>query len=680
MTAKTGKGPDSSSPKVGALRFRFLALGSVFALLVAIAASGQASAAVDKVLILDSTVGGGGQLPANSLEATYAASLGFTVDIVNAATWGSMTTSDFAGYRAIILGDPTCSSAVSNLAAPTGNASTWAAATTGNVIVVGTDPVWHSRHGGKSDALTKRGIDFAVADAGKTGAYITLSCYYGGSTPNTPVPALSGFGSFAVRGACGNNVKIVATHPALSGLTEASLSNWSCSIHEAFDSWPISFEVLAMSVGTGTAFTAPDGTQGTPYIVARGVEVISDINLSPDDATSAIGISHTVTATVNEDETPVVGATVNFSVIAGPHLGETGAGTTGTDGMATFSYTGTVPGIDTIEATFVDSLSRTQRSNRVSMTWEPDDDGDGVSNGDDDCEDTVLDALVDADGCSASQLDDDGDLISNLDDDCANTPTGELVGTDGCPLPVDPETGPGPAPIRWTLDVTAAGNGTGSITGSGIDCPGDCTQSYVSGTSVTLTGLATGGSSFSGWSQDCSGMSTCQLMMSADHLATGTFELPQSPDPQTQPSPTPTPPPPPSLPGTCRGHAITIQVTNANETTFGTAGIDVINGTSGSDKIYGYGRGDIICGRGGGDLLYGGGGDGGGLFPDKLYGGAGNDRLFGDGGDDILVGGPGDDHLYGSPGDDVLNGGAGTDTCKGGAGFDTGKLCEPFDQ
>ena len=650
MTAKTGNETEQKFPRGGVFRIartaqaRALALLAVLTLLIGAATLSPASATEDKVLILDGTVYDG----QFSSEASYAQALGFAVDVVDAATWGSMTTAEFAGYRAIILGDPFCFA--SDLATPAANATTWASAVTGNVIVIGTDPNVHPPGGIE---LTTRGIDFAVADPSGTGAYITLSCNYHGTVPNTPVPALDGFGSFTVKGVgCHNTVKVVATHPALSSLTDANLSNWHCSVHEAFDSWPLSFEVFAMSVGTGADFTAPDGTTGTPYILARGVEVISDIKLSPVDATNPIGTSHMVTATVNEAETPVEGATVTFTVIDGPHIGETGAGTTGADGIATFSYTGTVPGIDTIEATFVDSLSRTQRSNRVSMTWEPDDDGDGVP--------------------------DD-------DDDCVNTPIGEPVDANGCPLP----------PIEWTLDVTNSGGssgGSGGITGQGIACPGDCTETYVDGTQVTLTGTATGGSSFAGWSQDCSGMSTCDLTMSADRLATGTFDAPSDEGESAPPSgggatgtgpvtaPTQPPPAPPSLPGdTCRGRAVTIQASE-NQITFGTAGNDVINGTEGNDTIYGYGRRDIICGRGGDDTLYGGGGGGGGLFADRLYGGAGQDHLFGDGGDDTMVGGPGDDFLYGRPGNDGFNGGAGIDACIGGPGLDIGKLCEPFDQ
>ena len=127
------------------------------------------------------------------------------------------------------------------------------------------------------------GIGFAVSEVGKTGAFISLSCYYHDTAPATPVPVLeNAFGAgFSLTGVgCYNDAHIVATHPALSSVTDASLSNWSCSVHEAFDAWPITFQVLAIAQGIGTSYTASDGSVGTPYILARGVEVISDIDLA----------------------------------------------------------------------------------------------------------------------------------------------------------------------------------------------------------------------------------------------------------------------------------------------------------------------------------------------------------------------------------------------------------------
>ena len=143
---------------------------------------------------------------------------------------------------------------------------------------------------------------------------------------------LSSFGGFTVFGqflfsSCPANSHIVASSPALASLTDAALSNWSCSAHEAFDQWPADFEVLAINSDIGQNYTASDGTRGGPYILSRGATVISNISLTPLTATNPVGTSHTVTATVTENSTPVVGKAITFTVIAGPNIGVNGTAT-----------------------------------------------------------------------------------------------------------------------------------------------------------------------------------------------------------------------------------------------------------------------------------------------------------------------------------------------------------------
>jgi hypothetical protein len=74
----------------------------------------------------------------------------------------------------------------------------------------------------------------------------------------------------------------------------------------------------------------------------------------------------------------------------------------------------------------------------------------------------------------------------------------------------------------FPLAVTLAGTGTGTVTGTGINCPGDCTENYAAGTPVTLTPTATGGSTFTGFSGDCTG-TTCALTMNGPRNVTATF-------------------------------------------------------------------------------------------------------------------------------------------------------------
>jgi uncharacterized repeat protein (TIGR02543 family) len=69
-------------------------------------------------------------------------------------------------------------------------------------------------------------------------------------------------------------------------------------------------------------------------------------------------------------------------------------------------------------------------------------------------------------------------------------------------------------PSSSTLTVVLSGSG--SITASGITCGSDCSESYASGTSVTLTAKPTTGYTFSGWSGACSGTAaTCTVTMDA---------------------------------------------------------------------------------------------------------------------------------------------------------------------
>jgi hypothetical protein len=168
-----------------------------------------------------------------------------------------------------------------------------------------------------------------------------------------------------------NNVHIVATHPALAGLTDTDLSNWGNSVHEAFTTWPVQFDVLAIARNTPGSFTATDGTVGYPYILARGAAlvVISDIHLTPENATNVVGATHTVVATVTQNSVPTVGTTVTFKVISGPQLGVTGTAVTDVNGQASFTYTGLAAGEDFIQASFVDSTGATQSSNKATKYW-----------------------------------------------------------------------------------------------------------------------------------------------------------------------------------------------------------------------------------------------------------------------------------------------------------------------
>jgi hypothetical protein len=131
--------------------------------------------------------------------------------------------------------------------------------------------------------LTKKGIAFAATQKGKTGAFMGLSCYYSGGSPNTPVPVLEPFApggssnAFLVTGvSCQGDIHIVAQHPAIAGLNDSDLANWSCSVHEAFTVWPkATFIPLAIALDGPPTFTAADGSKGSPYILAKGKGLVA---------------------------------------------------------------------------------------------------------------------------------------------------------------------------------------------------------------------------------------------------------------------------------------------------------------------------------------------------------------------------------------------------------------------
>jgi hypothetical protein len=89
------------------------------------------------------------------------------------------------------------------------------------------------------------------------------------------------------------------------------------------------------------------------------------------------------------------------------------------------------------------------------------------------------------------------------------------------------------APPEHTVAVVMAGNGTGTVVDDlgGIQCPGNCgPNTYTPNEHVLLTATPDQGSSFGGWSGDCTPTVGhplwCEMLVTGHMVVTATFNSP----------------------------------------------------------------------------------------------------------------------------------------------------------
>jgi uncharacterized repeat protein (TIGR01451 family) len=372
--------------------FALLALGGLVALL---ALSSSAHAVTGKkALILGSSVSNG----SSSREAQRAAALGYTVDVVTDAQWGSMTAAQFADYRLIVVGDPPCSSlpeVVSENAGALADAVMARAggnARAGNRVLIGTDPVFHYTQGGNK--LVDTALDFAQAQDGASGLYLNFSCGdpdYDEDEQDTPdgleklLPLLTIDPDAAwtenPTPPCGGAASVLSNADQFSTLKSSDLQGWGCSVHESFPTFPTDWTALAIATDTATKPTCGKDVDtgltacGQAHVLIAGSGIVVEapnLDLSPAADTNPTGTAHTVTATVRDDEgVPVSGIDVTF-VVTGVNGGAAGTCApsdcrTSANGQVAFTYTGTAAGDDTINASITFSESR--QTATASKTW-----------------------------------------------------------------------------------------------------------------------------------------------------------------------------------------------------------------------------------------------------------------------------------------------------------------------
>jgi Divergent InlB B-repeat domain len=94
----------------------------------------------------------------------------------------------------------------------------------------------------------------------------------------------------------------------------------------------------------------------------------------------------------------------------------------------------------------------------------------------------------------------------------------------GNSAPSNESCGTTAGPQQFRLSISLVGSGTLTSSPSGINCPGDCIEDYVSGTQVTLSPSPLSGWRFSNWGGECTGQgSSCVLTMSGTKNVTVSF-------------------------------------------------------------------------------------------------------------------------------------------------------------
>lgn len=285
-------------------RILTLTLAAFIALIAGfVSAADQPLAGNKRVLILCDTVSPPANLNANcaalspsmAWEVQAAMGLGFMADIACVSEWNSISNATvnntappspylrFGQYWAIVLGDPSCIQGTAPVAVAAASRALWSPIIrNGNILINGEDFSYHAPCQLGARIFITNAIRFVTDCPTNTGLYVSLSCYYA-SAGNiiTPVPVLdqvSLAGGFSVVGGNHEKAKLVATHPALTGLNDAVLSNYGNSSHNLFRVWPSDFTVLAMMLDADAVnkIYAAAGNLGAPYIMAKGKGLVPD--------------------------------------------------------------------------------------------------------------------------------------------------------------------------------------------------------------------------------------------------------------------------------------------------------------------------------------------------------------------------------------------------------------------
>ena len=147
-----------------------------------------------------------------------------------------------------------------------------------------------------------------------------------------------------------------------------------CSINTELDGLTVVLTVIA-NVNAGQTnhiklaiADAGDAVLDSDVFIKAESLFAPSLSLAPLTATNPTGTPHSLTATATQSGFPEDGVLVTFQVISGPHVGTTGFAVTNASGQATWSYSGTTAGMDTIVATATIAGS-SKTTNNAFKTW-----------------------------------------------------------------------------------------------------------------------------------------------------------------------------------------------------------------------------------------------------------------------------------------------------------------------
>jgi Bacterial Ig-like domain (group 1) len=121
-------------------------------------------------------------------------------------------------------------------------------------------------------------------------------------------------------------------------------------------------------------FCGPDTNESLQWREIAGSASTSpgQLALAPAAAANPLGALYTATAAATDaGGSPLAGVTVVFTVASGPNAGLTAQAVTDANGLATFSYTGTTAGTDTLSAAITNASGGVIPSSPVTALWLP---------------------------------------------------------------------------------------------------------------------------------------------------------------------------------------------------------------------------------------------------------------------------------------------------------------------